>query len=153
MAELLRAPLDLLLVEDSGAEVELTLRTLARSGAGARIGVAHDGEEALDFLLGRGAYQQRSLPSLPKLILLGLRLPGRPGWEILTELRRHPRTAMLPVVILSSSADPAEITRSYQLGANGFVHKPVKYEAFAQVLSQISGFWLDANRTGGGQAD
>ena len=138
---------DLLLVEPDPAEVDLTLRTLGRHGGGARVAVARNAGEALDFLLCQGPYSERS-DSLPKAVFLELRLPGTSGLDLLSTLRRTTATATLPVVVLSSSAEPAEIARAYQLGANGFVIKPVVYHEFAETISRLGGYWLEANVVG-----
>ncbi|MDQ3138153.1 MAG: response regulator [Gemmatimonadota bacterium] len=138
--------LDLLLVEDDALEAELLLRPLRELAAPERIGVARDGEEALDYLLGRGAYRHRLGGLLPRLVLLELKLPRLDGVEVLRTLRASPRTATIPVVLLTSSAEPRELTQCYQAGANSCVRKPVEFRDLAETLRTVGRYWLRLNR-------
>ena len=142
------APLatDILLVEDHPLEVELTLRPLREMGPESRIEVARDGEEALDFLLGKGGFRHRLAAPLPRLVLLALQLPKLDGMEVLRGVRGNARTCMIPVVVLSSSADPRQLAQCYQLGANSCVQKPVKYEEFRDTIQAVVGYWLGFNQ-------
>jgi two-component system, response regulator len=141
------APLtDILLVEDNPLEVELTLRPLRELGQSHQIEVARDGEEALDFLFGRGAFRVRSGAPPPRLILLDLKLPKLDGLEVLRAIRTNTRTSATPVVILTSSDDPRELAQCYQLGANSCVQKPVQFEALRATLQAIAHYWLDFNQ-------
>jgi two-component system response regulator len=127
----------ILLVEDSEDDVELTLRALRRSGIRSRVEVARDGAAALEYLEGT--------PALPALVLLDLNLPKLSGLEVLERLRAHPRTRLLPVVILTSSRDDADLVKSYSLGANSYVRKPVDYDAFLEAARQLGQYWLGIN--------
>ncbi len=138
--------LDLLLVEDDPLEAELLLRPLRELAAPERIGVARDGEEALDYLLGRGAYRHRLGGLLPRLVLLELKLPRLDGVEVLRTLRASPRTATIPVVLLTSSAEARELTQCYQAGANSCVRKPVEFRDLAETLRTLGRYWLRLNR-------
>jgi CheY-like chemotaxis protein len=138
--------LDLLLVEHDPLEAELLLRALDGLAEPERIGVARDGEEALDWLLGRGAFRQRLGGALPRLVLLELRLPRFDAVEILRSLRASPRTATVPVVVLSSSAEPREVAQVYQAGANSCIRKPVEFREFAETLRVAGRYWLTLNR-------
>lgn len=141
------APLtDILLIEDSPLEVELTLRPLRELDPGSRIEVARDGEEALDFLFGRGAFRHHSGSPLPRLVLLDLKLPKVDGLEVLRAVRASSRTCMVPVVVLTSSEDPRELAQCYQLGANSCIQKPVKYEELRAAMQAVGRYWLRLNQ-------
>jgi two-component system response regulator len=138
---------DLLLVEDDPLEVELILRALRGLEPSCRIGVARDGEEALDFLLARGRFRHRLGAPLPRLTLLELKLPKVDGLEVLRALRTSPRTNTAPVVVLTSSAESREVVQCYQLGANSCVEKPVEYRAFTEMIRSLGDYWLRVNQT------
>jgi two-component system response regulator len=108
--------------------------------------VARDGEEALDFLFGRGAFRHRSGASLPRLVLLDLTLPKVDGLEVLRAVRANSRTCLAPVVVLTSSDDPRELAQCYQLGANSCVQKPVKYEELWAAIQAVGRYWLALNQ-------
>lgn len=137
--------LDILLVEDDPLEVELTLRPLQRVAPTRRIGVAGDGEEALDYLLSRGRYRRRFGAPVPRLTLLALKLPKVDGLDVLRAIRNNPRTSAAPIIVLTSAADEREVAQSYQLGANSCVRKPVNYDAFQRIVETIARYWLDTN--------
>lgn len=136
----------ILLVEDNPADEELTLRGLRRSAIANSIVVARDGAEALDRLLGRGEYAD-PVPPLPQVILLDLKLPKVDGLEVLAALRAHPRTRAVPVVVLTSSVEEQDIVRSYGLGANSYVRKPVDFTEFASAIQQLGLYWLVINQS------
>ena len=138
--------LDLLLVEDNPLEAELLLRPLRELAEPERVGVARDGEEALDYLLGRGAYRHRLGGPLPRLVLLELKLPRLDGIEVLRTLRASPRTGTVPVVVLTSSAEPREVAQCYQAGANSCIRKPIEFREFAETVRALGRYWLRLNR-------
>ena len=142
------APLitDILLVEDSPLEVELTVRPLRELDPASHIAVARDGEEALDFLLGRGEFRHRLGAALPRLVLLDLKLPRLDGAEVLRGVRGNSRTALTPIVVLTSSSDPRQLAQCYQLGANSCVQKPVRHEEFRAAVQSIARYWLGLNQ-------
>ena len=140
-------PTDILLVEDNALEVELMLRPLRELDPGSRIEVARDGEEALDFLLGRGEFRPRLAAPLPRLVLLDLQLPRMDGLEVLRGIRGNARTRMVPVVVLTSSNDPRQLAQCYQHGANSCILRPVRYEEFNQVIQSVARYWLGFNQT------
>lgn len=142
--------LDVLLVEDDPPEVELILRALRASALTERVGVARDGEEALDYLLARGAYRQRLGAAPPRLVLLELRLPRLDGIEVVRALRASPRTATIPIVGLSSSVEPREVSQCYQAGANSCVEKPVEFGQLCEALDAVGRYWLRLNRSPAG---
>jgi two-component system, response regulator len=137
---------DILLVEDNPLEVELTLRPLQELDPSSRIDVARDGEEALDFLFGRGAFRHRIGAPVPRLVLLDLNLPRLDGLEVLRAIRANSRTCMAPVVVLTAADDPRELAQCYQLGANSCVQKPVKYQELCATLQAIGRYWLALNQ-------
>lgn len=141
---------DLLVVEGDPLEAELLLRPLSQLAQPERIGHARDGEEALDYLLGRSAYRHRLGGPLPRLVLLELRLPKLDGVEVLRTLRASPRTASVPVVVLTSSAEPREVAQCYQAGANSCIRKPVEFREFAETVRTLGQYWLRLNRVGPG---
>lgn len=143
---------DLLLVEDDPLEAELLLRPLGELTPPERIGVARDGEEALDYLLGRGAFRHRLGGQLPRLVLLELRLPRLDGVEVLRALRANPRTAAVPVVVLTSAAEPREVAQCAQAGANSCIRKPIGFREFTDTVRTLGSYWLRLNNVAQGGA-
>jgi two-component system, response regulator len=138
--------LDVLLVEADPLEAELLLRSLGELAPAERIGVARDGEEALDYLLGRNAFRHRQSAALPPLVLLELRLPRLDGIEVLRTLRARPRTATVPIVMLSSATESRELAQCYQAGANSCIVKPIEFRELAETLHELGRYWLRLNR-------
>jgi CheY-like chemotaxis protein len=139
--------IDILVVEDSPLEVELTVRPLRELDGTREIAVVRDGEEALDFLFGRGAFRTRGAAAPPRLILLGLKLPKLDGLEVLRAIRTNTRTSSAPVVVLTASDDPRELAQCYQVGANSCVQKPVHFDRLREVLQIIARYWLELNQS------
>lgn len=137
---------DILLVEDNPDDAELTRIAFAESGSAYRLKVVSDGVEALDYLLARGAHAGRDPADLPALVLLDLNLPKLNGREVLQAIRSHPSTKTLPVVVLTTSAEPFDVDHVYDLGANSYIQKPVEFERFVDVVRQIGLYWLDLNQ-------
>jgi two-component system, response regulator len=137
---------EILLVEDNPADVELTLRALKKNNIANRVEVAGDGEEALDFIFARGKYSERRIESLPKLILLDLKLPKIGGLEVLKEIKGNPRTRVIPVVILTSSKEEKDIVESYSLGVNSYIVKPVDFSKFVDSVRDLGMYWLLINQ-------
>lgn len=136
---------EILLVEDSPEDAELTLYSLRHNNLANRIHWARDGEEGLDFLFCRGAYSGRSFQNPPKVILLDLKLPKVDGLEVLRQLKDDPRTRSTPVVVLTSSREEADVLRGYRNGANSYVQKPVDFEQFREAVRQLGLYWLVTN--------
>jgi two-component system, response regulator len=132
----------ILLVEDDPDHELLTIRALRRSHIANEVRVARDGEEALALLFGDGP---EALPMLPQVILLDLKLPKVEGLEVLRRIREDDRTRMLPVVVLTSSDEESDIVRSYKLGVNSYIRKPVNFADFAEATSQLGMYWLVLN--------
>jgi len=136
---------DILLVEDNPSDVDLTRRAIARNRIANDLVVVGDGQAALDYLFGEGAYAGRDLSVQPALTLLDLKLPKVDGIEVLRRLRADPRTRRLPVVILTSSQEQEDLTAGYDLGANSYIRKPVDFHAFSDAISNLGLYWLILN--------
>ena len=137
----------ILLVEDNPDDVELTLRAFKKNNVVNGVIVARDGVEALDFLFGGGAYENRDLSVMPVVIFLDLKLPKIDGLEVLRRLRADERTKLLPVVILTSSKEEQDLISGYTLGANSYVRKPVDFEQFVEAVRQLGLYWLLLNES------
>ncbi len=137
----------ILLVEDNPDDELLMLRAFKKNRINNRIIVARDGVEALDYLFSTGAYEGNKSEALPHLILLDLKLPKIGGHEVLKRLRADERTRYIPVVVLTSSTEERDIITSYDVGANGFVQKPVDFNEFVEVANHLGVYWLAVNRT------
>jgi len=135
----------ILLVEDNDDDVELTLRALRRNRVANRVDVVRDGAEALEYLFATGGYAGRDVRDTPNLVLMDLKLPKVGGLEVLERLRSDPRTRRLPVVILTSSNVESDLARSYDLGANSYIRKPVDFTQFMEAVNQLGLYWLVLN--------
>lgn len=136
---------EILVVEDNPADVELTLHMFQRNKLANRVHVARDGEEALDFIFCRGPYRSRSLAEAPKLVLLDLRLPKVDGMEVLRILRTDARTQRIPVVILTASREETDLVNSYHLGVNHYIQKPVDFDQLRDCVREVGLYWLLVN--------
>jgi two-component system response regulator len=137
---------EIVLIEDSPEDAELTIRVLKEQNLANRLVWLKNGALGLDFLFGRGAYAGRNVVGTPRLVLLDLSLPKIGGLEVLQQLKADPRTRKIPVVVLSSSTQDKDILRTYDLGVNSYVSKPVHFEAFAQVVTQMGLYWMLINK-------
>lgn len=136
---------EILLVEDNPNDAELALLALEENHLSNRIVIVRDGAEALDFLFGTGAYNQRDTNEQPRLILLDLKLPKVDGLEVLERLKSDPLTRTIPIVILTTSREERDIMQSYELGSNSYITKPVDFEQFTQAVRQLGMYWLLLN--------
>ena len=139
---------EVLLVEDSPEDRELALLSFQRNRLANNIQIARDGEEALDILFGRGEHANAPL-SKPKVILLDIKLPKVDGLEVLRAIKADERTRMIPVVVMTSSAEQKDMVESYKLGVNSYVQKPVDFSKFQDVMKQLGFYWLAINKTPG----
>ncbi len=132
----------ILLVEDNPDDVELTRRALKKNNIANEIVVAADGVAALDFLFGRGDHAGRDTTIQPTVVLLDLKLPKVDGMEVLRAIRANESTHLLPVVILTSSAEERDLINGYSLGANSYIRKPVDFQQFMTAVQQLGLYWL-----------
>jgi len=139
---------DILLVEDNPDDVELTRIAFEESNLANRLVVVGDGAEALDYLFARGAYAGRDPDDLPSIVLLDLNLPKLDGREVVQAIRANEKTRKLPVVVLTTSAEPFDVEASYTLGVNSYIQKPVDFERFVWAVKQVGLYWLVLNQSG-----
>ena len=139
-------PVDILLVEDSSSDEELTLYALKAQNLAYDVMVVRDGAEALDFIFRIGAYAGLTGENRPRLVLLDLKLPKVDGFEVLRILKEHPRTRTIPVVVLTSSNEERDIVESFRLGGNSYICKPVDFVQFGEVVRQVAEYWLLLNQ-------
>jgi CheY-like chemotaxis protein len=135
----------ILLVEDNTTDVLLVRRALTRAGITNPVAVVADGDSAVDYLAGSGAYADRERHPLPVLVLLDLKLPRRSGLEVLAWLRAQPDLRRTPVVVLTSSQQRPDVNRAYDLGANSYLVKPVEFNALQRMLEDVNAYWLALN--------
>lgn len=135
----------ILLVEDNPDDELLTLMAFKDNNITNEIVIARDGAEALEYLFGNETESQAEGDNLPQVVLLDINLPKVNGLEVLQQIRSHPRTRLLPVVILTSSKEEVDIIKSYRLGANSYVRKPVDFEQFSEAIKQLGLYWLSLN--------
>ncbi len=135
----------ILLAEDNPDDQELALRAFGKSNLSNEIILVKDGVEALDYLFGTGKYAGDELPVLPAVVLLDLKMPRKDGLEVLQEIRINERTRFLPVVLLTSSKEEQDIVKSYRLGVNSYVRKPVDFNEFLKAIQQLGLYWLILN--------
>jgi CheY-like chemotaxis protein len=137
---------EILLVEDTPQDLELTLRALRKANLANHIHVARDGAEAIEFIFGEGVHAGRNVEQGPKIILLDLKLPKIDGMEVLRRVKSDLRTKTIPVVMLTSSKEQKDVVESYQLGVNSYIVKPVNFEGFATAVKDLGMYWLLLNQ-------
>ncbi len=136
----------ILLIEDNVDDEALTLRALRQGGIQNPVFVSRNGDDALKRLMGDDSRNPLRNPRLPEFVLLDLQLPGVSGFDVLIGLRSHPSTASLPVIVLSTSDEPGDILKCYELGANSYVQKPVDFKAFVAAIAAMGVYWLLHNK-------
>jgi len=136
----------ILLIEDDPLDMELTLFALQENKIANYVQVVRDGEEALDFLFCKGKYSSRDKSQQPHLVLLDLKLPKVDGLEVLRQLKYNEHTKAIPVVILTSSVLERDVINGYKLGANSYIQKPVDFEEFKKIVTELGLYWLKFNR-------
>ncbi|GAB3736722.1 response regulator [Luteimonas pelagia] len=137
---------EVLLVEDSRPDAEMTLRTLKKKGIANNVEWVRDGVEALEYLFREGQYADR-VDGHPKLVLLDLKMPRMDGLQVLERMKADPRTRAIPVVMMTSSREEGDLVESYQRGVNSFVVKPVDFAEFAETVAQVGMYWMIANES------
>jgi two-component system response regulator len=139
-------PVEILLVEDNPADVELTLRALKKHNLANQVKVVSDGAQALDYLFGSGAYAGQKQPPPPKVVFLDLKLPKVDGREVLRRMKADAKTRIIPVVVLTSSQEERDIAESYKLGVNSYVVKPLDFNKFVEAVSELGLYWVLLNQ-------
>ena len=137
---------EVLLVEDNPRDAEMTLRTLRRRNLVNNVVHVKDGQEALDWLFGEGAYAGRDVTHPPKVVLLDLKLPKVDGLEVLRAMRGDERTRLIPVVVLTSSQEDRDVIETYKLGVNSYIVKPVDFDNFSAAVAELGHYWLLLNK-------
>jgi two-component system response regulator len=135
----------ILLVEDNPDDVALTLRAFKKNNIKNEVVIATDGQEAVDWLFGTGTHAGRDTTDLPAFILLDLKLPKLDGMEVLRAIRANPQTALLRVIMLTTSREEGDVVESYSLGATSYIRKPVDFDEFIRVVGQLGLYWLILN--------
>jgi two-component system response regulator len=138
---------EILLVEDSAADAEMTIRALKKVNLANKLVHLKNGEEALNFLFARNEYADRTAASIPKIILLDIKMPKVDGIEVLRHIKANDITKTIPVIILTSSKEEQDVITSYKLGVNSYIVKPVDFEGFAKAVSQLGLYWLLMNQS------
>ncbi|HMH21174.1 MAG TPA: response regulator [Puia sp.] len=141
----MKQEIDVLIVEDNPSDAEMTTRALKKNNFANRLFHVSDGAEALDFIFGEGEYAGEQIGHTLKLILLDLKMPRVNGIEVLQKIKADARTKKIPVVMLTSSKEDPDIQKCYDLGANGYVVKPVEFSEFHKTITNIGLFWLMVN--------
>jgi CheY-like chemotaxis protein len=142
-----RISVEILLIEDNINDAELTIRSLNRNNVSNKIVHLNDGVAALEFLFGTGTFEGRDVSHKPKVILLDLKMPRIDGIGVLERIKAEPATNQIPVVILTSSKEDADIQRCYALGANSYIVKPVDFDGFHKIVSTLGLYWVLTNRS------
>jgi CheY-like chemotaxis protein len=137
---------DILLADDSQGDIDLTLHALRAENLANHVFVVRDGEEALDFLLCTGPHAGRSFDHPPKLVLLDLKMPKVDGLQVLKRIKEDSRTKTIPVVLMTSSREERDMVKSYELGVNSYIQKPVDFTEFRNVVKSLGLYWLVTNR-------
>ncbi len=137
---------DILLIEDSLHDAELTIRALRKNNGSIKIVHLKNGAVALDFLFGTGEYSGRNINNMPKVILLDLKMPKVSGLEVLEKLSVDKSARKIPVVVLTSSKENPDVERAYLLGANSYIVKPVDFESFQKIVNDLGIYWLSHNQ-------
>jgi CheY-like chemotaxis protein len=135
-------PITILLVEDNLQDIEITRRALAKGRVGNELMVVRDGEEALDYLHRRGKFQDPNASPRPGMILLDLNLPKVGGLEVLQQIKKDESLKAIPVIVLTVSQREQDIVRSYDLGVNTYIQKPVEFENFMRVINTVHEYWV-----------
>ncbi len=138
---------EILLIEDNENDAEITIRALRKSNIANKIKHLSDGEQALNFLFGKGDYEGRDVEIKPKLIMLDLKMPKVDGLEVLEKIKSDPVTKKIPVVVLTSSREHPDIEKCYELGVNSYIVKPVDFDNFSTAITQSGMYWMLINQS------
>ncbi len=138
---------EILLVEDSDLDAELTMKALKRNKLSNNVVRLKDGEQAIDYLFAKGEFKGRNTKRKPKLVLLDLKMPKVSGLEVLKAIRKNEKTKELPVVMLTSSKEERDMVESYTYGVNSYIVKPVEFDEFTKAVKDVGFYWLILNQT------
>ncbi len=138
---------DVLLIEDNPQDLELALLALQQANPSLRVHVARDGAEAVEFIFCEGPHSGRLVTDAPKVILLDLKLPKIDGLDVLKRIKGDPRTATIPVVVLTSSSEQRDVVESYKLGVNSYIVKPVNFERYIEAVRELGLYWMLLNQS------
>ena len=138
--------IEILLVEDNLHDAELTIRAFKKHNFSNQLVHVQDGAEALDFLFGRGKYNNRNMEQHPRIVLLDLKLPKINGLEVLRAIKNDNALRNIPVIVVTSSTEDQDIKTAYELGANSYVVKPIGFDTFVDAMSHLGLYWLFVNR-------
>jgi two-component system response regulator len=138
--------LDILLVEDNPQDLELALLALRQANPRLRVHVLRDGAEALEYIFCEGPFAGRLINDMPSVILLDLKLPKVDGLDVLRRIKSDSRTAVIPVVVLTSSNEQRDLVESYQLGVNSYIVKPVNFERYTEAVRELGLYWMALNQ-------
>jgi len=144
--EMGNSEIEILLVEDSIHDAEMTIRALRKSNISNKIIHLKDGALALDFLFGRKEYENRDTSNKPRIILLDLKMPKINGLEVLKAVKENELTKTIPVVVLTSSKEGPDIDRAYELGVNSYIVKPVDFDGFMKAIGEVGLYWMLINQ-------
>lgn len=142
-----QSEVEILLVEDNPQDAEMAIRALKKNKLANNVLHVADGVEALDFLFGRGAYSGRKIETVPKVVLLDLKLPRVDGLEVLKAVKSDERTKIIPIIALTSSSEESDIIESYRLGVNSYIVKPVDFDKFVEAIKDLGYYWLLLNKS------
>ncbi|MBA3986214.1 MAG: response regulator [Flavobacteriales bacterium] len=137
---------EILLIEDNKNDAELAIRALRKGNITNNLIHLKNGAEALEFLFGTGKFEGRDISNKPKVILLDLKMPKADGLEVLAQIKANERTKAIPIVVLTSSNEHPDIERAYSLGANSYIVKPVEFDEFSKVVTDLGFYWLLMNQ-------
>ncbi len=137
---------EILLVEDNMSDAELIIRALRKVNLSNNLVHVRDGEEAIEFIFAEGRYIEREVKNVPRVILLDIKMPKVDGIEVLKRIKENERTKSIPVVIMTSSKEEQDIIKSYQLGVNSYVVKPVNFDSFSKAVSELGLYWVLINQ-------
>ena len=138
---------EILLVEDNPRDLELTIRALRKNHLANSITTVTDGEQALDFIFGRGKFSGRDISNGPRVVFLDLKLPKVDGIEVLRKVKGDERTKKIPIVVVTSSAEERDRVESYQLGVNSYVVKPIEFDSFVKTIADLGFYWMAVNKS------
>jgi two-component system response regulator len=144
---MLTQEIEIVLIEDSASDAEMTIRALAKNNLANKLLHLKNGAAALDFFFAEGEYAGRQTDNIPNVVLLDLKMPKVGGIEVLRRIKSDVRTKKIPVVILSSSREDPDIQECYRLGANGYVVKPVEFDAFHKAICDLGLYWMIVNES------